>query len=354
MFHFEKITQLAQVVFQDEGQISIRGQGVLKKVFLSAYLSENGQRILPPREHFYFNRDQRVAMDATLVRKVSTYFILSESEAKEQVELWENALVERARKVGVKFGEFGKFTFDGQLDFLAETLLYYQLLPEVAYKSVGAALHEYPVTHTRTATPAPVVEKSKRKILVPALWTLLVFLFGFAFYLWSGPLDAWIDQKSELNSRLVNVAPKSYTTDPVTEMYNDTDDLEETEGIQGSEEHETIWPNGGEDPVLQPSNDSENDGAKLASDAHPDDSRISSSAEDEIKSSPRCTLIVGAFADRGNVNRMVERLGSYGVEVVTMERKTLTLVGAAVSCSNADQMNTFRSEIDPNAWIYKK
>lgn len=353
MFQFEKITRLAQVVFQDEGKLALTGQGVLKRVFLSAYLSENGQRILPPREHFYFNRDPRMNTDVNLVRKVATYFILSEQKAQQQVELWEQSLMERARETGVKFGEFGMFTYDEQLDFLAETLLYYQSLPELPFHPVGSSLHDYPRSASVPIAHLPQETPSRRRELVPALWMLLIVLFGFAFYLWSGPLDAWINHKTEMDTRLVNVAPRSYQTDSSPEVYNDTDEMEEDLEMSTRSEEENSKSVVGGDAHEDIGNEEQHTEITDSEFQVPGRSSVPSNQQIS-ESSSRCTLIVGAFANRGNVDRMLDRLEAYGVEVVTMERKTLTLVGAAVTCSNTDKMDILRSEIDPNAWIYKK
>lgn len=350
MYPYQQITRLALGVFRDEGKLSVAGHGLLKKVFLSAYLSENGQRILPPREHFYFNKDARVTPDLLLVRRVSTYFLLSEDQAIDLVRTWESNLLEKAAIGGVKFGEFGNFIFNDQLDFEAETLLYYQFLPEVAFKSVGASLHEYPATRVQP-TPVHVPEPNRRKILVPALWGVLIVFFGFAIYLWSGPLDQWMDQKSEMETRLVNVAPKSYTHDSPHDFYNDTDDLDhggvgkDSSPSESVEEHIFIGDNENTFPA-------ENTFTNRIGDTSI--SPVTGSMSDDSGTQSRCTLIVGAFAEPGNVERMIERLSSYGMEVVTMERRTLTLVGAEVTCSDTQQMNTLREEIDPKAWIYNK
>ena len=350
MYPYQQITRLAQGVFRDEGKLSIAGHGLLKKVFLSAYLSENGQRILPPREHFYFNKDARATPDQLLVRKIATYFLVSEDQAIDLVRTWESNLLEKAAFGGVEFGEFGIFTFNDQLDFEAETLLYYKFLPEVAFKSVGASLHDYPANRVHPA-PEPVPERNQRKVLVPALWGVLIVFFGFALYLWSGPLDKWMDQKSEMETRLVNVAPKSYTHDLSHDFYNDTDDL-----VHGRSDEDSSPSDSGKEHIFTGDNENTIPGDNAFTNRIGDTSvaPVPGSISEDSGTQSRCTLIVGAFAEPDNVERMIERLSSYGMEVVTMERRTHTLVGAAVTCSDTHQMNTLREEIDPKAWLYNQ
>lgn len=362
MFQSDHITRVAEVVFKEEGRIKISGQGMLKKVFLSAYLSEDGQNVLPPREHFYFNRNKHMELDTTLVRKVSTYFILSDEEAEDLVRSWERLVLKRAAEEGLVFGDYGTFHFDDQLDFVAETLLYYQLLPPVQYISVGSNLHEYPTKEVKSMAPvATVAAPNKRKVLMPVLWTLLICLFGFAFFLWSGPLDVLIGQNIEFNKRLVNVAPESYSTDVNPEVYNDTDEMSmDAHAIKKAKPDpaDKVVPTGSESKNIRPSSDNEISKAEGSQPPVSDHSREAGGSSvplDESNAiSPRCTLIVGAFAEAGNVDRMVQRLRDMEVEVVTMERTTLTLVGANISCNNSTTINTLRAQIDSNAWIYKK
>ena len=361
MFQTEKITRLAVAVFREGGQLYISGHGILKRVFLSAYLSENGQSILPPREHTYFNRQKQIAMDTILVRKVATYFILSEPEAIDMVRLWEEMVVQQARDRGMLFADFGIFRFEEHLDFEAETLHYYQHLPSVAYKPVGSDLHEFPFADMKPVHSLPAGNvPPRRRILVPALWIILVGLFGFAIYLWSGPLDKLLEHNSEINSRLVNVAPKSYSPGHIKEFYNDTDGVNKDGHTDSNESHNEMIDSGaGTQNVITAHLPEKN--ASIVGENElpvPDNSYEAAQSsvvlEESGEASPRCTLIVGAFANADNVDRMVHRLKGYNVEVVTVERSTLTLVGANIPCSNSTKMNTLRDQIDSAAWIYKK
>ena len=354
MFQTDKITALAQVVFQEEGRIQLSGHGMLKRVFLSAYLADNGQEIHPPRAHFYFNRNPHMAIDTSLVRKVSVYYLISEKEAEEQVRKWETNLIRQAKQRGMKFGDFGEFIFDSQLDFTAETLLYFDALPTLPYRTAGVPLHQYPLAGLKPEGSAPMPEKvAKRPVLVPALWTLMIGLFGFAFFLWYQPLDTWLDHQNSLDRKLVNVAPDYYNPDQGIAFYNDTDEVagsapdsekdfhNEQEGSEGDPMREDL-------EVYETEN-------HLPPDTPIENVNASDSASEPApptKAASRCTLIVGAFANPHNVDRMVTRLQGYQLRVVTVERQTLTLVGAELSCENADQIAILKDEIDAGAWLY--
>lgn len=356
MFETEKITRLAETVFRETGQLSISGHGILKRVFLSAYLSENGQRILPPREHFYFNRQPQIDIDIILVKKVAIYFIVSDPEANEMVRRWEQMMVQKAKIHGFRFTENGIFRFEEHLDFEAEQLYYYQYLPAVSYKPVGSNLHEYPLLNEKQIEPVLMQDvPSLRRTLVPALWVVLIALFGFAIYLWSGPLDRLLDDDPRINSRLVNVAPETYQPGDVKDFYNDTDNVKKnghpnSNGTGEGSIHDSGTSSDRGDITIA----SEKENADLRSDISDRESETTFVPEESVEASPRCTLIVGAFANRDNVDRMVIRLQGYDVEVVTMERSTLTLVGANIPCSNSMKMNTLRDHIDSNAWIYNQ
>ena len=356
MFETNQITRLAVIVFKEEGQIRISGQGMLKRVFLSAYLSENGQQLQPPREHFYFHKNSHSGIDPGLVRKVSTYFILTESEAEDQVRRWEMMIKETAKENVVRFGEYGSFRFDGHLDFISDSLYYYQWLPSVPYRSRGADFQEYSLI--KKAHPEPIINTSpgrKRKILVPALWTVLVSLFAFAAFLWSKPLNLLINQNKEMNSRLVNVAPESYSINNSSDYFTDTHDM--TMIDRDSEPKEKYGKNDMTDSIHKylPENDGKKSAASksLPAPVEKTGKDVAIPIENKTGVSPRCTLIVGAFADPDNVDRMITRLGDLDLEVVTMERKTITLVGASISCADHQRISMLREQIEANAWMYK-
>lgn len=357
MFQPDKITRLAINVFQEEGQISISGQGTLKRMFLSAHLSDNKQELRPPREHFYFNRNIHTPFDGTLVRKVSTYFILSQDEAEASVRQWEEWIVARSIESQVRFGEYGVFQCDEQLDFISESLYMYEWLPSIQYHHTGVPYQELGVEKKLQPVPAmPYTRKSRRKILVPLLWSVLGALFAFAVFLWSEPINLLIDQNTELNTRLVNVAPESYSIQDEVAYFNDT------HGVRSSDAP-TTNPKGAKPVQADKGSDNTNAGltdSGLYEDSgypHGEDGAIRNKVEDSAKPSDvskRCTLIVGAFANPENVDRMVETLSGFDVKVVTMKRRTLTLVGADVVCSDGNQIATLKQQIEPNAWVYQK
>ena len=70
---------------------------------------------------------------------------------------------------------------------------------------------------------------------------------------------------------------------------------------------------------------------------------------------PPCLIVVGAFANPQNVDRMIERLQSLDYEYDLIKGGNLTRVAIKTSCeknSLQDMLNTARSSINPEAWIY--
>jgi len=329
-------------------------------MFLSAYLSEDGLQILPPREHYYFNRNIYIDTDPALVHKVATYFILTQEEAIEQVSYWENRILEKTQKENVRFGKYGVFQFDNQLDFISDSLLIYDWLPAISYQTTGAYVQQLTTKEPLQNTSLVNREtKRKRKVLFPVLWSVLACLFVFALFFWSEPLSLLMDRNAEFNTRLVNVAPKSYSVNETMDYFSDTHDMksidanaeERTDGIKkisepaASVDNTSTLPEDNEPPLNEDSFASTSD-SKEKKEVPAVDKRTESSVE--------CTLIVGAFANRDNVDRMVARLKNMNVEVITIERQTLTLVGAQVKCEDRAQINQLKNQIEPNAWVYKK
>lgn len=68
-----------------------------------------------------------------------------------------------------------------------------------------------------------------------------------------------------------------------------------------------------------------------------------------------CYVVVGAFSDPENINRMVDRLTSLGYETHKISGRTLTRVAITTSCETSKLqkvLNDARSTINPEAWIY--
>lgn len=348
MVQINQITRLAVAVFQEEGQITISGEGMLKKMFLSAYLSEDHHQILPPREHFYFNRNSHALIDKALVRKVATYFMLSDSDAERAVRRWEDSVKSAVRESAVPFGEYGQFQFDNQLDFVPEALTHYQWLPVLPYRSPGVDVEEYSV---RDRAPvdlrAALPPKKTRPMLIPALWGVFASLFVLALFFWSEPIQFLFGNQQEFNTRLVNVAPESYLSNDIEDYYSDTQESVTFDAEPATEldEHEKYSETTDED--FSSASD------RGVGEAIQVNQNKTNPEERAATSSSRCTLVLGAFANPENVNRMVSRLGDFEVEVITMERQTMTLVAAKVECADQSEIDLLRSEIEPDAWVYK-
>src|SRR5690625_7941472 len=103
------------------------------------------------------------------------------------------------------------------------------------------------------------------------------------------------------------------------------------------ENHENIVSAAGDENEKEGEDEETAEEHKIYADA--DASRPVSS--DVERPEPRCTLIVGGFAEAGNIERMIHSLEEMNLETATLKRKTTTLVAAKVDCNkraNTDEL----------------
>lgn len=70
---------------------------------------------------------------------------------------------------------------------------------------------------------------------------------------------------------------------------------------------------------------------------------------------PPCYIIVGAFGDPANVEKMVARLQTMQYTVEQIKGRTLTKVAIRTSCDQAELqrlLNEVRTSVNPESWIY--
>lgn len=70
-----------------------------------------------------------------------------------------------------------------------------------------------------------------------------------------------------------------------------------------------------------------------------------------------CLVIVGAFANPENVEKMKEKLAEYGASIVTDTDVKLTRVGVMIPCNSADLpqlLNRLRSEVNTASWVMRQ
>lgn len=353
MVEKEKLCRLAEVVFKETGELHITGQGTLKKVFLSAHLSDDAQKIYPPEEHWFFHKNIHTATDEKLIEKTSVYFILTPGEAKDYVRQWEEWLLMEAAARPVNFGEFGRFYFEDSLEFEAMSLFYYEWLPVLDYSKAAGNIRELPgkklvrQTFEMTEDPvfSPVSERKKKKPAVMyAMWSLLLLLFLFSFSFWLKPLHVLFDSGPEINRKLVNVAPEYYDYPQDPDRYSDTETTSEHH-LLGMENDEYLSERNDE---AARSDESSNDGSQnnaITPEVKAEEWNI---AEENLL----CTLVVGGFAEKGNVSRMIQTLEAMDLKTVTMQGKSITLVGAKVDCEDHSRIAEIKNAIEPDAWMY--
>ncbi|NND33561.1 MAG: hypothetical protein HKN76_13305, partial [Saprospiraceae bacterium] len=81
------------------------------------------------------------------------------------------------------------------------------------------------------------------------------------------------------------------------------------------------------------------------------DTLISFAASDESS----CIIIVGAFSEKDNVSRMIDRIQRLSHQSVIIEGPKLTKVGLKIDCDNPQaKLLWAKQEFDPSAWVYSK
>lgn len=354
MVEREKLFRLAEVVFRDHGELHITGQGTLKRAFLSAHLAEDSRKIYPPEDHYFFHKNGHTATDDNLLEKVGTYFILDEKDAADYVHRWEQDLLRESAGGPVKFGDFGCFRYGNSLEFEAAGMLYYKWLPVLDYTKAAGKIRDLPgkelikqayETQETPALHALYPDKRKQPVMMYAMWSLLLLLFVFAFSFWMPPLQALFDSGPELNRKLVNVAPEFYEYPEDLNRYSDTEMTTEN-----------LMPHRGEKNLnIEKETHSDDLGNREKEEDHSAEVtelvRVESDAADE---SALCTLVVGGFAESGNVSRMIQALERMELKTVTLQGKSITLVGAKVDCKDLSRIDEIKNKIEPDAWIYHK
>jgi|GEM_PF-4852269 len=355
MIENESLRHLAEAVFKENGELHITGQGTLRRVFLSAHLSEDDQKIYPPEEHCFFHKNTHTNTDASLVEKVGVFYILTDEEAKKRIREWENWLIKEAARRPVRFGDFGSFSFGDVLEFTPESLLFYKWLPVLDYKKVYDSARDLPGKnlvrpmdlerdHDTNLKQKKTFQRSAGKYVMGVV-LLLLFLFSFPY--WLEPVNALMDGGATINRKLVNVAPDGYDYPVDLERYSDTEMTTKEEMVL-DENHENIVSAAGDENEKEGEDEETAEEHKIYADA--DASRPVSS--DVERPEPRCTLIVGGFAESGNIERMIHSLEEMDLETVTLKRKTITLVGAKVDCNQRAKIEEIKEVIEPSAWIY--
>lgn len=74
-----------------------------------------------------------------------------------------------------------------------------------------------------------------------------------------------------------------------------------------------------------------------------------------VEDGPPCYIVVGAFGDPVNVDKMTERLQAMNYTVEKMQGRTLTKVAVRASCDQDKLqllLNELRSSVNPESWIY--
>ncbi|WP_236978330.1 hypothetical protein [Membranihabitans maritimus] len=335
MYLKDNITRLAVIAFEKEGSLSISQCGELKKVYLNAYQKKGGADIFPPNEQIYFYNNVHAESDKNLLHLIKILKFCSDEEALELISEWEKSWLENMDKAPFVLGHIGVFKInDGKIDFYTSGKTFYDFLPVVKSNYKGKYNVQLPGSRfEKRAEIKEIRTAKKRGVLVPALWTLLLIAFGIAFFFWKGPFSQIFTDGKYPERKLVNVAPKSY---------------QDTEGVvYFSDTNESTIEKENSETTTQKAEESRNKG------------NVEENAVEDININPsleakQCTLIVGAFANQGNVARMTEKLKNLDMIPVVLKRNTLTLVGARVNCSETEkEVTTIRDEVEPNAWMYK-
>lgn len=334
-------------VLSENKIVLLKGIGTLQMNYRPAEIDLEAGIMDAPREEIFFIPSNESKLDPVLIRVVEIIARVDEDEAADlvenfmnelQVELAENGFLTFPNIGWIKQDHWGSLFFEPAAEYISINKFFgfgKVKLPEAlspAEQEVIADLKETVAEKAERDSIATVGSNSRNWGFIIGGGLILIMLMAFSFLLGDGkdkraPGVSGLDLtgemvligKQELNDDH-NVAPDSHRQVVPTDAQN-----KELDQKSESEEGE-IAVEGLDELLLDQSNQS------------------------------GCLIIVGAFREENNVDRMVDRIASdSNYECVVIAGPKLTKVGLRYLCDD-DPQNTLawaQANIDEEAWLYK-
>jgi len=328
-------------VLSENKVVLLKGIGTLRINYREAVVNQELSLILPPREEIYFIPSNESRIDPVLVKIVELVTQVDPDEASDlvfsfmeglQVELRTNGILSFPSVGWIKQDKWGSLFFEPAAEYIAINRFFgfsEMRLPEALTKAEQDVLADLKETAHEGATER--VFRSDRQpqrrwgFIISAA---LVLITALAFML--SQVVGGSGGDTEL------IAEKTIQTEKkVTE--SETPVVIEDTNVALAEEPAPM-------PVFR------NIGPKFLPTGKVKDPTITFFDSDQNS----CVIIVGAFANEGNISKMIDRIEQSSYRSVVIPGERLTKVGLKIDC-NIDRQSTLtwaKKEFDESAWVY--
>ncbi|NND08125.1 MAG: hypothetical protein HKN87_17230 [Saprospiraceae bacterium] len=320
--------------------VLLKGIGALKINYRSAQFDGDLSIMSAPREEIFFVPSDEEHLDPILVKIVELIAKVDESEASNLVQSFMQDLKTELRGNGfltfpnigwIKQDNWGSLFFEPAAEYIAINR-YFGLgqvaLPPAlsdAEQEVLADLKE--TVSEKTARAKLLQSRPSQRTWGFIISAILVLLTVFSvLYFSSKPEIPLAEQQVDTPTTqpAADLPAKKLNESPPSNLLSNDSVIKE--------DHKLNLPNAD------------------------DQSKVRDFREEDlaIQTAGTCIVVVGAFADEGNVDRMVQRLEDSAYESVIIEGARLKKVGLRVQCDgDSGTLDWARKHIDQGAWLYK-
>lgn len=323
-------------VLSENKVVLLKGIGTLRINYRSAVINHDLSVISPPKEEIYFVPGDESKIDPVLVKIVELITQVDREEATDLVYSFMKDLQNELRIKGIlsfpsvgwiKQDRWGSLFFEPASEYISINR-YFGLnqvkLPEALTKAEQEVLADLKETVHEGKTERSFVGEGQGKRRWGFIITTLLVLVAAISFLWFGVgRQESITGKDTMVEHVEPNKDRSSAEMP-SQMNEDAFEMPE---------FREVGPNF--IPVFEGLEE------------------IMDFTEEDAK---ECVVIVGAFTQAGNVNKMRERIDGTSYEPVVIPGDRLTKVGLKVNCDENPQstLDWARREFDQSAWLYRK
>ncbi|MCB0667466.1 MAG: hypothetical protein KDC80_16675 [Saprospiraceae bacterium] len=323
-------------VLSENKVVLLKGIGTLRINYRSAVINHDLSVISPPKEEIYFVPGDEPKIDPVLVKIVELITQVDREEATDLVYSFMKDLQNELRIKGIlsfpsvgwiKQDRWGSLFFEPASEYISINR-YFGLnqvkLPEALTKAEQEVLADLKETVHEGKTERSFVGEGQGKRRWGFIITTLLVLVAAISFLWFGLGRQ--DPITGKDTMVEHVEPSKDQSSAEIPSQTNEDDFE-------MPEFREVGPNF--IPVFEGLDE------------------IMDFTEEDAK---ECVVIVGAFTQAGNVDKMRERIDGTSYEPVVIPGDRLTKVGLKVNCDENPQstLDWARREFDQSAWLYRK
>lgn len=333
---------ISKYIFQylkTNGAIYLNGIGKIEQFRKPALINDAGIEIIPPQSFFRFENDSK--QDLTFISWLSQKTFLNENICETSLQTYIERILDKL-ETGNSFHIplVGTISLqDGIIDFQSDVWSLY-------YKYPALVLSPIPVQ--KVIAEEPKSTRSRMWLIPLFLAMLAVSFIGWKSYQ-SYQSKLTINEKNHdpVKQGRINQAPifdSMLTKDSIMESQLESNNEEKTK-------QEIIIPVDSVETSANQIAEEENanqETAIIPNESQLNEENISLGFEDD------CIVIVGAFRQSSNVDKMMKRLSDDGFSPWKSNHNGLVRVGAKTTCDPGD-LNTLlsncKSKYDSGAWV---